>query len=132
MAELLAPVVARRGDAPALVDERGTTSWIELDRRVNRLVRAGREAGPAGGDVVAVLSANRREVFEIALACMHAGWVLVPLNWHSVGEELAYVLDDADAAALVTDDRFAPLACDAVARSGARRVQLAMAATNDV
>ncbi len=47
MAYMTAPVAQRRGDAPALIDEYGRCSWLELDRRVNRLIRALRAVGTA-------------------------------------------------------------------------------------
>ena len=48
MAEVLAPYAERHGDAPALIDEHGTTSWRDLDARVDRAVHALRAAGPLG------------------------------------------------------------------------------------
>ena len=50
MAYMTAPVAQRRGDAPALIDEHGQCTWRELDRRVNRLVRALRTSGLRQGD----------------------------------------------------------------------------------
>ncbi len=41
---------------------------------------------------------------------MHAGLIVVPLNWHWVAEEVAYVLDDAEAAALLVDDQYRAVA----------------------
>jgi len=75
VAKLLAGIVERKGDEPALVDERGTTTWRALDERANRLVHALRSAGVAVGDTVAVLSGNRREVFEVLVAAGHSGLV---------------------------------------------------------
>ena len=37
MAELIAGIAARRGNAPALIDEFGETDWSTFDERVNRL-----------------------------------------------------------------------------------------------
>jgi len=31
MTAVLGPIVAERGDEPAIVDDRGITSWVELD-----------------------------------------------------------------------------------------------------
>lgn len=117
MAELTAPIAARRGDAPALVDEFGTTSWGALDERVNRLVSGLRGLGLAPGDTFALLSGNRREAFEVSAATAHGSWVMVPVNWHWTAEELAYVLADSGARALLVDGRFAEVAAEAVAAS---------------
>ncbi len=88
----------------ALVDERGSTSWADLDTRVNRLVHALRHLRLAPGDTVALMCANRREAFEITLAAMHTSLIVVPVNWHWVADELAYVLTDAGASVLFVDD----------------------------
>ena len=116
MAELLAPIAARRGEAPALVDERGATSWRALDERVNRLVHALRARGVAHGGTVAVMSRNRREWLEVQLAALHTGVTLVPVNWHWVADELAYVLGDSGASLLFVEDEFADVAAKAAAQ----------------
>ncbi len=113
MARLFADTAARRSDAAALLDERGTTSWAALNERTNRLIHALRAAGLRPGDTVAALLGNRREYFEVMAAGMHAGLFVVPVNWHWVARELAYVIDNSDAAALIADSRFLDLAADA-------------------
>jgi len=118
VAELLLPTVDRLREAPALVDERGSETWAELNERVNRLVGALRDAGLAPGDAFAVMCANQREFFEAVLAALHGGWVVVPVNWHWVADELAYVLEDAAPKALLVDQRWVPVAVEAVARAG--------------
>jgi len=105
MARLLAETAARKPGAPALVDETGTTTWASLQERTNRLINALRAAGLRAGDTVALLSGNRREYFEVMSAGLHAGFFVVPVNWHWVARELAYVIDNSDAVALIVDDR---------------------------
>jgi long-chain acyl-CoA synthetase len=79
-----------------------------------------RSRGLRQGDTVALLCGNRREFFEVMVAVMHAGLVVVPVNWHWVADELAYVMDDSEASALVVDGRFASVAAEACrdARTG--------------
>ena len=120
MARLLEQLIARDPAREALVDDVGSTTWAELNRRVDRLVHALRERGLEPGSRVALLSGNRREFYEVLLACLHGAWTLVPVNWHLAPEEVAYVLDDAGAGAVVADGRFARLAADAVAMASAR------------
>ncbi|HVH19656.1 MAG TPA: AMP-binding protein [Myxococcota bacterium] len=130
MAEVLAPYAERHGDAPALIDEHGTTSWRDLDARVDRAVHALRAAGLRSGDTIALLMGNRRELFELMAACAHGSWRYVPVNWHWAPEEIAYVLQNSDAVGLVADARFAELARAAVARDDcpALRAQVMVAA----
>jgi len=115
---VLAPVVDARGSQPAVIDERCTTSWIELDEQVTRLVHALRARGLGVGDTVVAMLGNQVELVVTSLACAHGGWAMVPVNWHWVAREVAYVLDDADVAALVVDARWADVATDALARAG--------------
>ncbi|MEJ5255707.1 MAG: AMP-binding protein [Acidimicrobiales bacterium] len=103
MVALLNPIAERRADEPALIDERGTTTWRALDERVNRLVHALRSFGLAPGDVVALMCGNRREAFEVTLAAMHSSLIVVPVNWHWVADELAYVVNDSGAKVLFVD-----------------------------
>jgi len=113
MARLTAPIAQRKGEDAALVDEHGETSWSEFDRRVNRVIHGLRSAGVAPGDTVALMCGNRREFFEVTVAAMHSGLVVVPVNWHWVAAELAYVLSDSDATALIVEGRYADVAAAA-------------------
>ena len=115
MGVLLAEITSRRAAEPALIDDDGRTSWAELDQRVNRLIDALRKRGLTDGDTVVAMTGNQSEALEVALACMQGGWLLVPVNWHWVAAELAHVLDDADAAALVVDERWTSIAVEAEA-----------------
>ena len=115
MTVVLAPIVDQRADEPAIIDERGVTSWVELDTRVNRLVSALRDRGLVMGDTVVTMLGNQSEFLEVTLACAHGGWLHVPVNWHLVAREVAYVLDDASAAAVVCDPRWSAVVADALA-----------------
>ena len=107
MASLTAAFAEQKPDAVALVDDQGTRTWAELDQRVNRLANGLRDQGLSVGDTLVIVTGNRREWFEVTLACAHIGVTFVPVNWHWVAEEVAYVLGDSGATAVVTDDRFA-------------------------
>ena len=53
------------------------------------------------------------------MAAAHAAWVIVPVNWHWVEDELVYVVEDAGADALVVEDRFFEVGRAAADRLGA-------------
>ena len=89
MAQLTAAIAQRKGDATALVDEFGESSWTAFDERINRVIHGLRAAGLNSGDTLALMCGNRREYFEVTVAAMHAGMVIVPVNWHWVAAELA-------------------------------------------
>jgi fatty-acyl-CoA synthase len=62
-------------------------------------------------------------------ACAQAGLLLTPLNWRLAPVELAYQLDDADPALLLTDAEREPLADDAVAAAaGTKRARALLGA----
>ena len=121
MALLTAALAAAHGNGEALIDATGATTWVALDERVNRLVNGLRARGLVVGDTVAIVVGNRREWFELAFACSHGGWTYVPVNWHWVADELAYVFEDAAPKAVFVDAQYADQVCRALddARSAA-------------
>ncbi|MFI5041701.1 MAG: acyl-CoA synthetase [Acidimicrobiales bacterium] len=82
----------------------------ELLASTNQLVHGLRALGLEVGDVVAAVLPNGREFIELYLACLQAGWYLVPINHHLVGPEIAYIVGDSEAKVLVADARFAEVA----------------------
>jgi long-chain acyl-CoA synthetase len=95
----------------ALVDPEGReVSAGELLARANELVHGLRALGLREGDAVAMLLPNATEVFELYLAVLQAGLYLVPINWHLVAPEIAYIVKDSEAKAFVADARFAAAA----------------------
>ena len=92
----------------ALVSPEGEpVSAGDLLERSNRLVHGLRDLGLQVGDAVAMVLPNSVEVFELYLACMQAGFYLVPINHHLVGPEIAYIVGDSEAKALIVHERFA-------------------------
>jgi len=45
-------------------------------------------------------------VVALYFAAMQAGWYLTPINHHLVGPEIAYIVDDCEAAAFIGHERF--------------------------
>jgi len=126
MSDIFSSYAADRGDEVALRDEFGETTWAQLDDRSNRLVNALRAAGLEAGDTFSLVAGNRREAFEAMAAESHGGWKFVPVNWHWVADELAYVLANSDSRALLVDARFSDLAAETVARADAPELALQM------
>ena len=113
MADVIAKHAAARGDAAALIDDEGTTTWSQLDERVNRLIHALRARGVEPGGTIAAMVGNRREYYEVVLAAMHTGSACVLVNWHWTGDEVAYVLENSDATVFVADAAYADAALPA-------------------
>lgn len=114
MAELLLPHAEARPDVEAVVDDQTARTWNELNGRVNALINAAARRGVGPGSSVAVMSTNRVELFEVFLAAMHAGWTVIPVNWHWVGREVAHVLEDGGVDAVFVEDAYVETVAAAV------------------
>jgi long-chain acyl-CoA synthetase len=90
----------------------------DLLERSRRLVHGLRSLGLHVGDAVATLLPNGQEAFEAYLACLEAGWYLVPINHHLAAPEVAYILADSEAKALIAHTRFADTARLAASEAG--------------
>jgi long-chain acyl-CoA synthetase len=101
-------IAAEDPDHLAVVDpaEREISAG-ELLASCNQVVHGLRALGLQPGDVVAMVLPNSVEVFELYLAVQQAGFYLVPINFHLVGPEIAYIVDDCEAKAFVVHERFA-------------------------
>ena len=78
----------------------------ELLAACNQVVHGLRSAGLSQGDVVAMLMPNCAEFLEVLLAVQQAGWHLVPINYHLVGPEIAYIIEDSGAKAFIAHESF--------------------------
>ena len=110
VAEIFKPYAETRGDEIALIDDFGERTWADYNARVNQLIDVLRKGGLKPGAAVALLSGNRREYYEALGAINHAGFVVVPVNWHFVAEEVRYMVEDSGAEALIADARFTDVA----------------------
>jgi len=116
-------IAAHSPERTALLSPHGDRTYAELNANSNRLVRVLRAAGLAEGDVVAVICSSRPEFAETYFAVQRSGMVLTPVNWHLTPEEIAYVVEDSGAKALIAESRFAgparaaAQACEAAGRS---------------
>jgi long-chain acyl-CoA synthetase len=103
-----------------VIDEFAELTWGETDARTNQLVTALRGLGLGTGDVVGLLGGNRHEWTETLAAGMHTSAVVVPINWHFSVDEIAYVLQNSGAGALVADAEYAEKAAAAADQAGVR------------
>ena len=125
MAVLLTETATAMPERLALIDQDGTTTWSALNERVNRLVHALRARGLGEGDAVVVMGGNQRETVEVVMACLHGGWLLVPVNWHWTADELAHVIGDATPKAVIAGAAWAATAAAADAAVAGERVRVA-------
>ncbi len=95
-------------------------TFREWDRRACRLANALLGLGLAHGDRVAVLAYNCVEWLEIYAACAKAGLVACPINFRLVAPEAAFVVEDAEAGAVIVQDALRGLAEEMRERLAAR------------
>ncbi|MCV7193978.1 long-chain-fatty-acid--CoA ligase [Mycolicibacterium brumae] len=85
-----------------------TWTWSQWNDRIRRLAGALRERGIGRGHVVGFLDKNHPAGVELTMAALSLGAATVVVNFRLSGDELAYVLDDADAELLVVGEEFRP------------------------
>ena len=110
LADLVANAVRRQPAAIAVEHEAGAFSYAQFWERAKRCAHGLRGLGLATGDRVVVFAGNCPEYLELYLGLQLAGLVAVPANYRLTGEELAYLVNNSRASALVVDAALAPLA----------------------
>jgi len=93
----------------AIVDERGTLTFAEVDRRTSALANELRRAGISEQDDVAIMCRNHRGFVEATVACGKLGAGVLYLNTAFAGPQIADVLEREDPVALVYDEEFTEL-----------------------
>ncbi|MGY0500281.1 acyl-CoA synthetase [Nocardia sp. FBN12] len=92
--------------APAIVDERGTLSFGDIDRQSNALARGLATTGIAPGDVVAVLSRDHRGMVLAMLALGKLGARMVLMNTGFAKPQFADVAARERVSAVLHDSEF--------------------------
>jgi long-chain acyl-CoA synthetase len=90
-------------DKPAVVmaGSGRTVTYGELDKNSARLAAALNDMGLRKGDVIAMLTDNAPEAFEIYWAAMRSGLYVTAVNWHLAADEAAYILADCSARVVI-------------------------------
>jgi 3-oxocholest-4-en-26-oate---CoA ligase len=118
-ARIWSAIATEAPDRIAIVSGSVSRTFGDLAARAQGLAGSLARAGVRAGDKVAIDLLNRPEYLETFYAALLIGAVPVNVNYRYGVEETRYLLDDADAAAIVTEARFAPVVHDAVARLAA-------------
>jgi fatty-acyl-CoA synthase len=96
-------------DDTAIVDELGSLSFRELDRRTNALANSLAAAGIRAGDGVGVMCRNHRGFVEATVATAKLGADVLYLNTAFAGPQLAEVVEREGPSALIYDEEFSNL-----------------------
>lgn len=89
-------------------------SYRGVRDRVAKLCSGLLGMGLGPGERVALLHRNCHRVLEAYFAAVHAGGVLVPLNYRLTARDLAYILDETESGFLIADTGWASLALGAL------------------
>ena len=94
-------------DATALIHGDRELRWADFARRSNALAAGLRARGVESGDKVAFYMRNGTAYMELLAACFKARGVHVNVNYRYLDDELHYILENSDAAAVVFSEDFA-------------------------
>jgi fatty-acyl-CoA synthase len=101
--DLVERCAARFGDRVALISERETFTYRELNGRANRYARWAASQGIGKGDVVALLMPNRPEYLCVWMGIAKIGGVTALLNTNLTGKSLAFCITTVAAKAIIVD-----------------------------
>ncbi|MBF4481251.1 fatty-acid--CoA ligase FadD5 [Rhodococcus rhodochrous] len=101
-----------------------TITWSQLNTRVEKLADALSRRGVGFGDRIIILMLNRPEYVEIVLAANALGAIAVPVNFRLTAPEVAFLVGDSGAKAIVAEGPLVPLA--AAARGQAEGIELSI------
>jgi fatty-acyl-CoA synthase len=113
IASAFAVAAARYGGRTAVIDERGTVTFAELDARADSIARGFTKSGINAGDSVGVLCRNHRYIVEVGGALAKVGAHAVYLNTGFASHQLQAVYEREGAVALVHDEEFTDVAVGA-------------------
>ena len=112
-------IAASNPDLPAVISpDGGMVSYAELAAAADRYGRGFQALGLVPGDAVATLLPNGVTALAAYFAAIETGLYIVPVNWHQVAAEIAYILTDSGAGAFLADERFAGVAGEAADLAG--------------
>ncbi len=108
----------RHGERTAIVDERGSMTYRELDENSNALANAWIERGLEAGDGVAILVRNHRGFLESVFAAGKCGARIILLNTSFAAPQIREVAKREGTDLLVHDEEYGELLGDIEPRYG--------------
>lgn len=108
-ASVVSHQASARPDANAIVFDGREISYAALDGRSTKVAARLAAAGMPKGARVGLLAKNSDRYIEILFGIMKAGAVATTINWRLAGEEVAYIVADAEMSFVFVENEFEPL-----------------------
>jgi amino acid adenylation domain-containing protein len=105
--QLVAEQAAQSPDAVALICAQDEVTYGELWREASQVANYLRSCGVGSGSRVGIFMGRSRRVLSALLGTWAAGCVYVPLDYESPAERIRFMVEDADVAAVLTEERLA-------------------------
>ncbi|WP_394755101.1 AMP-binding protein [Rhodoferax sp.] len=121
LGNLLMQTACKFPSAPGLIQGEKTTTWKQINARVDALAQHLRNQGVQPGDRVLVQLTNGLPLFESSWACFKLGAVWVPINYRLTPAEVAYIAKSSGAVIMLKQRAFEAHAHAAQAGSPALR-----------
>lgn len=93
-------------DEPAIIDELGTLTQLEVHQRSNQIANGLAAKGVGNGSRVAILCRNHRGFIEAFVATLKLGADGLLLNTAFAGPQLQQVIEDQNADAVIMDEEY--------------------------
>lgn len=129
LADLVADTARSDGSKLALIFQDRSIAYADLDAMIEQTADRLAALGIERGERVAVHLPNIPQFVVAYFAIARIGGIVVPVNVHYKAEELAHVLDDSEAAAIIVYEAFRSTAIEAL--NAARSVRLVVVAGAD-
>src|SRR4051795_574647 len=103
--DLFAEQLAKAPEAVAVEDREGLLTYRELDRRSSQLAHRLRALGVGPEVLVALCLERSLEMIVAVVAVLKAGGAYVPIDPAYPADRIGFVLEDAGAEVLITQER---------------------------
>ena len=110
----------------AMCFEGRVTTYGDLDRHTSQVANALSAAGVKAGECIAYLGKNCDRYFELVLGAAKIGAIMAPIGWRLAPNEVAYIVDDAQARILFVGPESVGCAEEALKQSEIRPPMIAM------
>ena len=107
MGAAISMAAIRHGDRTAVIDEIGSLTYREMDRRSNAVANAWRARGAGARTSVGILCRNHRGIFDASFGAMKAGCRVLYLNTDFAAPQAKEVCAREGVSMVVYDEEFA-------------------------